>query len=243
MRRIVIGVRLQEVELQERVVPPGGEAQPGAADRHQASVPVDEISGVPHPGGEHVEGHRAFHQARRVELADDPVGLVQEIPGVDRRRQVGARAVWSIACDHRLDDPFEEPCLALAVGQPLSVTADAGAGGVGGAKCQGVIEEHRHHLEAGGRRQAQCRIQVVEGPGVEPVGPTRGVHAQPAAPVGEHEPAHDPDAVRRHRRAVVRNLSGRGADPRVAAPDGGAEVAAVVPPGVVDADDHAAARR
>ncbi len=239
MRRVVVGVRLQEVEAERRVVPPAGKAQPRAADGGRAGlVGANRRRGRRGPRGEDGEGNRPRHTGTGMLLGDDPVGLVQQVPGVNGAAEPAVRPVPSVACGERRDDAVDEMSVAGRVGQPRPMAAHARAAGLGRTEDEGVIEKHRHHGEPARQRQREERVEVVERAVEEAGRPARLVDGQAAARVGEDEPAHHLDAGGRHGGEIASDLVVVGQDAVPAPPHGRAEVAPVAPPRIVHADRH-----
>ena len=208
---VVVGVRLQEVETQARVIPPPREAQPRSTHGDQPGVVPPHLGGgIANPSRQHVERHRG-RPRRRIQLGHEPVGLVQQIPGEHSAAKLGVRAAGAVAPRQRPDDGVEHARLPFRLGQPRAVTAHARASCVGGVERQGVIEEHEHQLHAGVERQHAQRVKIVERVVGEAGRQAARVDGNAAARVREQEPAHHLHSRRGHGVQVAGHLDvGRG---------------------------------
>src|SRR5258705_760773 len=212
MRRIRIGVQLQEVETERVRVPRPQVVRPRASERDdRRRVAMDEAAEPRYRRRQCLERQRA-PDARApvaVPLVHDEIGLVHELEREDLLAEVGTGASSGVAANERLDHPAEQRVVSFLRQQdaraPLrqarfeQITADGVRERVTDAAKQPVmIEQHEIEADAGAARDLEADINVGEELLVEAGRQAAVVVDDARAAVAEDEPARDDEAEARH---------------------------------------------
>jgi hypothetical protein len=233
---------LEHVEAEGRIIPRPQVVQPRAAQRRQcpASLRVNQRAQLRDEGGQHFVGQRA--RGARAQVAfpflDYEVGLVHQLVGQDRGREIGPLARWSVAPHQGREDVLEQPRAPrfgeqdprASLGEPRLVHYP-------GRRIRDrlpqprehptEIQEHEVDADPCLERDLQSRVEVAKDVRIDPDRQPAIVEHDPRTPVAEDEPPGRGETKRGHLREIARHRSAPRRHAQVRSPDVVAEVETV----------------